>query len=268
MQQSSGLIRAFKIVTIAAQMRTFLTFSALAAMLTSVPAAVITLTPGAARTDDPVTGVNDWTLDAGLVVTSLPASPNCIIFEAGGDGTGSALALVGSDLVYYYDIGDFLVSTPANDKFMTVDISAFAGSVISIRLDADLSTASDTITLTATDGSTTVTDSVTPDTNVFSIAGGNDTGFGVVAADLAGLDESAEPGFPNMAQFQNASYFVGGANAHGADALAGTLYTTLADQPPGALPDPASWGLAIPEPGSSVLVGSGLALMLLRRRRG
>ena len=62
-----------------------LTLSALA--LVPASAAVITLTPGP-RTDDPVTGVNDWTLDVGLVVGALPSNPNSIIFEAGGDGLG------------------------------------------------------------------------------------------------------------------------------------------------------------------------------------
>ncbi|MDG2124180.1 MAG: PEP-CTERM sorting domain-containing protein [Verrucomicrobiales bacterium] len=244
----------------------------LASFASPATAAVITLIPGVERTDDPVTGVNDWTLDAGLVIGSLPASPNRIIFEAGGDGLGSALALVGSELLYYYDIGDFQNSSPAGDAFFSLDISSLAGSVISLRLDADLSTASDTVSLTATNGSLTLNNSVAIPTDRTSIAGGNNTGFGLTAADLAGLDESAEPGFPNMAQFNTTAYKSTvangpGANILGADQLAGTLYTTLADQPPGSIPTPSSWGLVIPEPGTGLLVAFATAALAFRRRR-
>ncbi len=236
-----------------------------AGALSTASAAVITLSPGP-RTDDPVTGVNDWTLDAGFVVDVVPANPNRILFEAGGDGLGTALAFIGSELVVYQDSGDFVASSPGPDSFFTLDISSLAGSVISLRLDADLAGAADTLTLTATDGSITVTNFVTLPSDVGSIAGGNDTGFGVVAADLAGLDESVEPGFPNMAQFQNASYMNSGANTLGADRLAGTLYTG-ADQPPATLPAPSSWGLVVPEPGPAAFLSLAAGGMLLRRRR-
>ena len=239
-----------------------LTLSALA--LVPASAAVITLTPGP-RTDDPVTGVNDWTLDVGLVVGALPSNPNRIIFEAGGDGLGSALALVGNSLVYYYDQGGYVASSPTGDGIMTLDISGFANSVISIRLDADISTATDVITLTATDGAVTLTNNFTLAANAAAIAGGNDTGFGVVAADLAGLDESIEPGSPDMAQFQNASYFNGGVNALAADSLAGTLYTEI-DQSPAQLPAPSS-GALVPEPSSALLLGTALMFGASRRRR-
>ena len=79
----------------------------------------------------------------------------------------------------------------------SVNISEFAGSVISIRLDADLSTANDILTVTATDGSSTVTNAFTLPGNVANIAGANDTGFGMTAADLAGIDEDA-----NLLQFK------------------------------------------------------------------
>jgi len=243
-------------------MKTLSTFLAYSALSGLASAAVINLAPGP-RADDPVTGVNDWTLDAGLVRSTL--STNRIIFEAGGDGTGSALASIGGELVFYQDQGDFAVSTPAVDGFMTLSLGTLTGSIISIRLDADLSGAADAVTLTATDGTNTVMNSLNLSSNVGSIAGGNDTGFGVVAADLAGLDESAEPGSPNMAQFQNASYFNGGANALGADDLAGTLYTSLADQPPVALPTPSSWGL-VPEPSTVLMLIPALGLSLRRRR--
>ena len=238
------------------------------ALAGSAPAAVITLTPGAARTDDPVTNINDWTLDAGLAVDAVPAAPNRVIFEAGGDGLGSALVWIGNELVYYYDRDAFNVSSPTNDRFMSLDISPFAGSVISVRLDADLSSASDVITLTATNGSLTLTDSINLPIDGTSAAGGNDTGFGLTApGDIAGLDESAEAGFPNMAQFSSPAYKPNGANVLGADQLAGTLYTTLDDQPPGTIPTPSSWGLVIPEPGTGLLIALATTALAFRRRR-
>jgi hypothetical protein len=123
------------------------------AFVSLAPAAVINLTAGVARTDDPVTGVNDWTLDAGYLVSGS----NGVIFEAGGD----------------------------------------------------------------------------------------DTGFGLTAADLAGLDESVD-----MAQFNNASFKPGGADILGSDSLAGNLY--VSEAAPAAIPVPGSWGL-VPEPSSAIL---------------
>lgn len=244
--------------------------AALTAIASPASAAVFTLTPGAERGDDPVTNIADWTLDAGLAIESIPASPNRIIFEAGGDGLGSALAWIGNELTYYFDVGDFNNSSPADDRFFSLDISPFAGSVISIRLTADLSTATDVITLSATDGNLTLSDAVTLPGNRTSVAGGNNTGFGVTSQDLAGLDESAEPGFPDMAQFNAASYKIvagtPGANVLGADRLAGTLYTET-DQAPAAIPAPSSWGIVIPEPGTPVLLTAAALLLGMRRRR-
>jgi len=231
-----------------------------------VSAAVISPLATGSRTDDPVTGSNDWTLDAGLALGAITANPNRVIFEAGGDGTGSALALIGNDLVYYLDQGDYLASSPGPDFYTSLDISSLSGSVISIRLDVDLATANDSITLSATDGITLLSTILNPTSDISNAAGGNDTGFGVVAADLAGLDEAAEPGFPDLAQFQNATYFTDGANALGPDALAGILYTSAADIPPASLPDPSSWGL-IPEPHSGLLASLALIMAMSHRRR-
>ena len=114
---------------------------------------------------------------------------NDVIFEAGGDGTGVALVVIGSDLTVYQDRGDYLAASPADDSMFSVDISEFLGSVISIRLDADLSTPIDILTVTATDGSSTVTNAFTLPGDVVNIAGGNDTGFGMTA-DLAGLTKT------------------------------------------------------------------------------
>jgi len=211
------------------------------AFVSLAPAAVINLTAGVARTDDPVTGVNDWTLGAGYLVSGS----NGVIFEAGGDGLGVALVVVGNNLTVYQDRDSYTVSSPLNDTRFSLDISTFAGSVISIRLDADLATAADTVTLTATDGTTTLTDLRILPNDLESIAGGNDTGFGLTAADLAGRDESVD-----MAQFNNASFKPGGADILGSDSLAGNLY--VSEAAPAAIPVPGSWGL-VPEPSSAIL---------------
>lgn len=233
--------------------------------------AVITLVPGVQRTDDPVTGVSDWTLDAGILLPVLPAATGRVIFEAGGDGLGTALALIGSDLVVYQDQGDFNASSPADDTFFSLDVGSLAGRVVSLRLDADLAGASDRLTLSVFDGAATLSaDAVLP-LDGTSIAGGNDTALGGVAGDTAGLDESVEVGFPDFAQLNTAAYNVDaaqpiGENVLGVGLLAGTLYTAE-DQPPADLPAPGSWGL-IPEPAASILIGlAGFALILRRRRR-
>lgn len=228
-----------------------------ASSLLPASAVVINLVPGAARTDDPVTGVADWTLDAGYVVDGT----NDVIFEAGGDGTGVALVVIGTDLTVYQDRGDFNVSSPADDSMFSVDISSFAGSVISIRLDADLTTGTDTLTLEATDGTSTVSNPFVLPGDVTNIAGGNDTGFGLTAADLAGIDENAD-----MLQFNGVSYKGTGADVLGADSLAGNLYVN--EDAPASIPAPSSWGLtAVPEPGSTLLIGLAGLIAGLRRRR-
>jgi hypothetical protein len=238
-------------------LRSLLVFLSASSALLPVSGAIINLVPGVSRTDDPVTNVPDWTLDAGYVVDGT----NDVIFEAGGDGTGVALVVIGSDLTVYQDRGDYLVSSPANDSMFSVNISEFAGSVISIRLDADLSTSTDILTLTATDGLSTVANAFTLPGDVANIAGGNDTGFGVTAADLAGIDEDAD-----LLQFNGASFKGTGADILGADSLAGKLYVN--ESAPASIPAASSWGLtAVPESGSVLLIGLTGILAGLRRRR-
>ena len=234
-----------------------LVFLSASSALLPVGGAIINLVPGASRTDDPVTNVADWTLDAGYVVDGT----NDVIFEAGGDGTGVALVVIGSDLTVYQDRGDYLAASPADDSMFSVDISEFLGSVISIRLDADLSTPIDILTVTATDGSSTVTNAFTLPGDVVNIAGGNDTGFGMTAADLAGIDEDA-----GLLQFNGASFKGTGTDILGAGSLAGSLYVNEAA--PATIPATSSWGLtAIPETGSALLIGFAGILAGLRRRR-
>ena len=56
-----------------------LVFLSASSALLPVEGAIINLVPGASRTDDPVTNVADWTLDAGYAVDGT----NDVIFEAG-----------------------------------------------------------------------------------------------------------------------------------------------------------------------------------------
>ena len=198
-------------------------FLSASSALFPVDAAIINLVPGASRTDDPVTNVADWTLDAGYVVDGT----NDVIFEAGGDGTGVALVVIGSDLTVYQDRGDYQVASPLNDSMF----------------------------------SSTVTNAFTLPGNVANIAGANDTGFGMTAADLAGIDEDA-----NLLQF-NASSFKGtGSDILGPDSLAGNLYVN--EDAPASIPAASSWGLTpVPEPSSMILIGIAGIFAGLRRKR-
>ncbi|MEZ5304237.1 MAG: PEP-CTERM sorting domain-containing protein [Verrucomicrobiales bacterium] len=234
------------------------------ALAASSPAA-ITAVSGGQTLGAPLQNVADWTVDLGFVVPDLPATPDRILFEAGGDGLGIALALIGSDLVVYQDQGDFNSSSPANDTWFTLDITPLAGNVATLRLDADLSTATDTISLVALGANgTALSNSAILPVNGSGVAGSNGTGIGRTNADLAGLDESVEPGFPNMAQFVGASY-LGGANTLGPESLVGVIYSGV-DQPPASIPGAFSWGL-VPEPSRALLLAAGLVGVALRRRR-
>ena len=247
----------------------FKVFTALC-LLTCYPAAHATIIPVAGGDDigSPLVGPNLWTLDLGYALSGLPDTVDRVLFEAGGDGTGISLVLLGTELTVYQDQGDFLASSPVGDDFFSVDIAAFANQVVSIRLNADLT--ADTLSLSAFNGTTTLTSGIiNTTTDLVNSAGGNATGVGGFSADLGGLDESAEAGFPDIASLFGAAYQVTapvGANVLGSDVLVGTLYTD-ADLPPAMIPDPSSWGL-IPEPSSAALLGVGVIMVsVLRRRR-
>lgn len=245
----------------------------IASALFAIPAhGAITAVSGGQNHPSLLQNQTDWTVDLGLVVPALPSGPGAVLFESGGDGTGIAAVIIGSDLVIYHDSGDFSVSTPAVDNKASYDISSFAGEVVSMRAVASLGTAADTIELSilgVSGGSFNQTFSIAQD--ITNAAGGNRFGFGGVAQDLAGLDESAEVGFPNMAAFNNAAFDVDldpvGANVLGADVLQGMIYTG-ADAAPGSIPAPGSWGLtAVPEPSTGLLGLLGAGLVFFRRRR-
>ncbi len=248
--------------------KAFLVTTVISAVLAAPSiAAIHTLTAGVNDTSDPLVGVTDWTADIGFVASSLPASPNRVLFESGGDGTGIAITLMGNSLQVFQDQGDFNVSSPTGDTFFSVDVSSFANQTLSIRLDANLGgdVGEDTLQLDVFNGLSVLTSGVvTLPVNLTQSAGANDTGLGIVVGDIAGLDESGEAGFPDMAQFNSALYRAGGANALGEDVLAGILYTD--QDPAGGIPAPGSWGL-IPEPSSVLLLAFGSCLLLGRRKR-
>ena len=220
--------------------------SVITAMVTSAHAGVTALEGGnnygSLVQNEPV-----WTLDLGVAMPEFPANPNQVLFESGGDGNGTAIVLTGNELIFFQDIGDFNVSSPENDTFEAFDVTEFSGVVASIRITTDLTEAEDVITLDVVGSNgTTLSETFNLTTDLTSAAGGNRMGVGGVAGDIAGLDESVEDGFPDMAQFFTADYDVDempvGANVLGADRVIGTLYTG-ADAPPDDIPAPSSWGL-------------------------
>ena len=226
---------------------------------------IIPLTGGDFITTDPLVGPNNWTLDLGYRVPTLPDSVDRVLFESGGDGTGISLTLLGSNLTVYQDTGDFNVSTPAGDTFFSVDIASFASQTLSIRLVGD--TTLDTLQLDVYNGTTTLSSGVVGTTDLANSAGANDTGVGGLAADLAGLDESVEAGFPAISSLFNNAHRVDlgtmGADVLLGDVLIGILYTDT-NLPP-SIPEPGSWGL-IPEPSSGGLFALGVLLLGWWRR--
>ncbi|MEZ5324732.1 MAG: PEP-CTERM sorting domain-containing protein [Verrucomicrobiales bacterium] len=246
-------------------------FLPLAFAISLLPAqAAVTMVNGGENHPSLLQNQTDWTVDMGVALPVFPASPGLVLMESGGDGTGVAAVLQGNDLVLYQDNGDFNVSTPDVDDYAVYDISSFSGQVVSMRLTGSFATATDTIALSilGSDG-TTFAETLTMSADIVNAAGGNRFGLGGVAGDLAGVDESAEAGYPNTAAFNNADYDVDaapvGANVLGPDRIKGIVYTGT-DAAPAALPAPTSWGV-VPEPSTGLLSLLGTCLLVFRRRR-
>lgn len=245
---------------------------ALAAALFAVPAhGAITMVNGGENHPSLLQNQADWTLDLGVALPLLPTNPGVALVESGGDGLGFAAVIAGSNLIVYHDNGDFNVSSPDVDTFMSYDLSSFSGQVVTMRAVGSFGTATDTIAVSILgNDAASFSDTISMVGDTPGGAGGNRFGFGGVAQDLAGLDESVEDGFPDMAAFSGPDYDVDnlpfGANVLGPDRIKGIVYTE-GDAAPSALPEPSSWGLtAVPEPSTGLLSLFGVALLLRRRR--
>lgn len=236
------------------------------------PAAIIGLS-GGTEGGTVLQGQDRFVIDLGFLVPSLPVTTDLALFEAGGDGDGTGLALLGSSVQVYMDQRG--TSLFADDTTFGVDLSPFAGQVVSIRLQGDLTGStpgSDTVQLDIFDGSTTLTSNlVTLTANQEQAAGGDGFGTGGRGQNSwPGISEADGSGAtPDMAQFST-GYDIGdgGPNVLGSDVLEGTLYTGPGDSDAAlaaGIPDPSTWNV-VPEP-SAALLGVLGSIFLLGRRR-
>ncbi len=233
------------------------------------PGAVTTLTPGnvfGGNIVDGTTGVGDFVLDFGIVLASTNTI-DPIIFESGGNGIGTAIALVGDDLVVYQD------QNSGVDTVITLDVSGFFGQAIAVRLDGDFSLANGSralnLTVIPAVGAvlTAGLSNITSATDDFS--GGNATAFGGFSGSIAGGSEAGSP----LAALDDSSRDVSNASATNvldSSVLAGILYTEgdATTQRAAPLPTAALFGFAVPEPSSSLLLLAGALGMICRRSRG
>ena len=242
--------------------------------VSSSPAAIISLA-GGSEGGAVLQGEDRFVIDLGFVVpSSLPVSTDLALFEAGGDGDGTAISVLGSSLNIYLDSG--VSNIFADDTTIDLNLSAFAGQVVSIRLQGNYTGASagtDIVQLDVFDGTSTISSSsISLTTNYTQPAGGDGFGTGGRGGgSWPGISEAnGIGGTPNMSQFSTGyDLSDGGANILGSDVIVGTLYIGATDSDAAlssGIPDPSSWGL-VPEPSGIALLALGSLSALGRRRR-
>lgn len=225
-------------------------------------AAVTALVAGQGFSGTITSNPGNFVLDTGYMVpTTNTTDP--VLFETGGDGIGTTLAYVGTDLVVFQD------QNSGNEPTMTIDISAFAGQTISIRLDGDYRPANGSrllsLDVVPTTGAPLSTALTTITTNDARFSGGDGSAFGGISGSLGGHSEAASP----VTGFDNAARDITGPGASVLDAteLEGVLYNGADADAQRALPIPAASTYFIPEPSAGILLMLGLSGSLLRRRR-
>jgi len=243
-----------------------LTVSSLVLSLLPASGAVISLA-GGSEGGAVLQSQDRFVVDLGFLVPALPVTTNLALFEAGGDGDGTAIALTGNSIQIYLDNQ----SGGTIDTNFGVNISSFAGQVVTIRLQGDYTGATgsaDSAQLDITNGTASLTSGLVALASNHTQAGGGD-GYGT-----GGRGGGSWPGLsedPTMAQFNVLAYDISdnGINVVGSEELVGVLNTGASDSDTAltsGIPAPSSWGI-IPEPSSGLLALLGAGLLASRQRR-